>query len=54
MSNNIFWSTEQELFKLELMQFGITKAQLSFTTLTVKGWQCSLSCKGSQATISTK
>lgn len=49
MFNNIFWNTEQELFKLELMQFGLMKAQLSFTILTIKGWQCSFSCKGSQS-----
>lgn len=44
-----FWRPEQELLKLQLMQSGITKAQLSSTTLTVKGWQSPLSCKGSQS-----
>lgn len=49
MSSNVSCSTEQELFKLELMQFGLTKAQLSFATHPVKGWQCPLHCKGSQS-----
>lgn len=49
MSHNVSCSTEQELFKLELMQFELTKAQLSFTTCTVKDWQCPLRCKGSQS-----